>query len=1576
MGASHFNSFRLIRIKSDSLTYRPFEYDPRSSDNKWIDHGVSDKLPFVDRPLAKARAAEIGGKEVLDLSHLRSALERDAKRVIETKSRQLKPIGDLPATASLGVSVRVTSQMDRYDTQGRLHQYNDQFVSLPLYEACRQSRRTVLLGDLGSGKSTLAAQFVLDTLNKNPHALAFFIPAKALRLQDSFRVDKLVAACGAYIAGQIAPELAGVDLAALLQSQVEICLVIDGLDEVPRPRAVNLLRQLAALIDCWSNAQVLATGRPVELVGVTYEAWGLSRLDRLSEADKKAIFAAEALAEGCSPLEAAESANRRLSFLKKRPALDELAGTPLAVRLLYSKLDEAALPVADSIGDLLYELLIERLGQWSERDQKGSPLERFESAFAAAEDRADVLGTLARVLAVKRIGREEAAEVLRERVGGDFQLAKQALEFFQQAGVVSLDEEIGFNFQPLLEISAGVAMLGRWLAGLTPDSPGQPLPWRVAAFAAAVARRRGLLDRVRPRLQSITDELLRWSAGVPAACMIASEARDPDLACAIINAFRGLGRKPLYWNKEERFTSSRAIAHTIYMAGDKGFDWFMAEYLDPRYPVVHRGSLLIDEVLHHWTSFAFRTITEEQRRKLRPLVAPLLVAGGLFAYILPSLAILAPDAFQERQMLWFVSAFLDDELLGAEAERLLTRFNSPPSHPVLIDILCRRAHSSRTGLVLFFKLFPGERPPVPIAQGLLRWRALDPENQALAEALATCIRLAGEVRWPRFLRWCLSDEDSSVGAGAAILLHERGETRLNIVGSALLNALHDGGYVQRAEEILSDLIGQSGVEGVRWLAWHMAARGGHNGGHSGYWRVLLKHLDPSGEHSPAILARCAVAVGPFLLARYPEVRDGLQRLVTGPHGERFRKALRACLRDPDPEVRHGCGSILVTCDPRGEAEALFVVVATRSGITMMSHEWEPFCLSLAFGPSVLENLHSRLEWMGPEARAYALAVLGRHRVALTPAEQEALFGHLLEVRNWSLGSADGEKTGFESEEGFQYLRRQLASPATTSSDRSAERLLSLFGSRLSPEEEAKCWSRLCSGGSCNPHVLRDQMVRVLREPSYRALISASSEDVARGIGQTSLLEHVAGAASDANRWRDVVWKLLYEWHGLSFEVEEMGQVLLDLGRDYPEYAKPIGEAANHFLQDPRVKEAQWGENRQWLALLADEFSSLAPEEIREALTKGELISWNCARALMTRFGSVPAGVPRSPRTVDFPEELGNEPVSVPSTDEIVGRLTDWTRPAEGFHPATCDAIGQLVYFGDVKEDALDAMARQGPLGIMVAEAIRFCAALPPSLSSRLTLVLSGGLPHRSESDRPFQRLRYNVRRFHATYLDEEPTGRQEYVAAVEQAMGLHTDNIAPLASEILRFRGRLPPDQVTAVFEECANHRGQYQEELAFGIIRWISSLQPGAEADAVRQAAEHAIEILDQQGWGKHMAQFPPYPYLLFPIAVWALGGKASKESIDLYWYGISLVFSVSSGEFGIKRSLAVFQDFDALLAKVPQTIWASVREGGVKSDNPSIRTLIGMLGGFAGVLPQAVALPDPTSSLGPPEPPMSDDE
>jgi len=52
-GASHFNSFRLIRIADDELIYRSFEFDPRSADCVWQDRGEKT-LQFGNRPSAKS----------------------------------------------------------------------------------------------------------------------------------------------------------------------------------------------------------------------------------------------------------------------------------------------------------------------------------------------------------------------------------------------------------------------------------------------------------------------------------------------------------------------------------------------------------------------------------------------------------------------------------------------------------------------------------------------------------------------------------------------------------------------------------------------------------------------------------------------------------------------------------------------------------------------------------------------------------------------------------------------------------------------------------------------------------------------------------------------------------------------------------------------------------------------------------------------------------------------------------------------------------------------------------------------------------------------------------------------------------------------------------------------------------------------------------------------------------------------------------------------------------------------------------------------------------------------------------
>lgn len=76
----------------------------------------------------------------------------------------------------------------------------------------------------------------------------------------------------------------------------------------------------------------------------------------------------------------------------------------------------------------------------------------------------------------------------------------------------------------------------------------------------------------------------------------------------------------------------------------------------------------------------------------------------------------------------------------------------------------------------------------------------------------------------------------------------------------------------------------------------------------------------------------------------------------------------------------------------------------------------------------------------------------------------------------------------------------------------------------------------------------------------------------------------------------------YEEYSIGFEREELGQILIELSIDFPEYRRPIGEAATTLLSEPRIASAGRRESYQWLALIAHEFMGLPAAAIRKAVT--------------------------------------------------------------------------------------------------------------------------------------------------------------------------------------------------------------------------------------------------------------------------------------------------------------------------------------------------------------------------------------
>ena len=276
-------------------------------------------------------------------------------------------------------------------------------------------------------------------------------------------------------------------------------------------------------------------------------------------------------------------------------------------------------------------------------------------------------------------------------------------------------------------------------------------------------------------------------------------------------------------------------------------------------------------------------------------------------------------------------------------------------------------------------------------------------------------------------------------AGAAIVLYDAGERRLSLLGDPLMQAMHDGGYMAEAEKILAALVADNGDRGARWFASRIVASNESYGAHSGWWRVLLRHIERLQE-GPEVLAKCARNMGPFTLPRYPEVREAFLLLLNGPRGTEFRQALRAQLHSLDPRMRRGASLILIATDPRTEAEALLVAVRSRAGHDFGLDEWETFCLTLDFAPSALSALKNQLRFLEPHSRALALILLLKGGVEIDPAYRLELESSLL-VRNWHLARDPIGQAVLAGDTSVARLAAQLDRPSSEIAAQAASHLI-------------------------------------------------------------------------------------------------------------------------------------------------------------------------------------------------------------------------------------------------------------------------------------------------------------------------------------------------------------------------------------------------------------------------------------------------------------------------------------------------------------------------------------------------------
>ena len=1131
--------------------------------------------------------------------------------------------------------------------------------------------------------------------------------------------------------------------------------------------------------------------------------------------------------------------------------------------------------------------------------------------------------------------------------------ACEALDFLEQSGILQKDESIRFPLQPLQEAAAGLWLSHLWRSSDATESVPADL-WRVVSFAAAATRRAGVDAVTKQPFFAFIDNVLSDKWGIPSACFVSSEFRDRAMATRTVDGFKRLCYRPLTWFGDERVASARAIAQTLLLAGDAGFEWLFNEYLDPRYPIINRASAVIQSVFWQWALLVRNRLSPQQREKLAGIVQPLLATRPIGAHGFDyALVLIIPDRFSDKQRLWLYSRLLGTTDFAHEAAKLLARTASGASQAIVEDILRRYPGENAAGTLLWLASHPNKPPDMTVARHLLLGAAHSPNRSDFCSGLETYCKALGNIRWTAFLRWALTDPDRYVAAAAAIELQRRGAPSMELIGSALWEGLHDGGYIAEAEKCLLDVIESEGRGGTEWLVRRFRADEDLDyGAHSGCWRILLKTICALDNDAPAALADCSGRVGCFLMARYPELRHRFRQLLAGPKGNAYRNALRRQLLDLRPEVRHGAAMILVTADQENEGQALVAVLQCRERKSM-GHwsEWESFLMSLTFGPGILTYVRACLSTLSNSSRLLALALLARNGMSLSPEEKSEL---VLGLADWSNRHLNVDTLGdvcLASEAARATLVMAISAAPTDKTQYVADALLKFHGDSLNSEEKARCMAL----GAHRYHVsdfLMDQMRTVAANPKVLAgLEDACRKLAAQGMDRTSLFS-VIQALQNPKKWRDALWALFCADDSV-FDIDDVGETVLVFARNNPEHGEQIGNEAKALLDDPRLEKNRWVDKYHWLALLADEFGGLTPDEFTAVLGAHHPIHASATYSLIARCGTVPPSYQKRSKVGDVPNDLG-APAAVPDSqrENLPGRLREAGRSSEILHPDACSLVEEVIWSGEADETLLRSLAESGENGRLLSGVLRFCFGLPPSATDAIASMDPLLKPAQSQ-DPCFTRLRKLGLLSHAATLRQNRDVREAYLRELDTAFRADKGWKQDYIYEILRVQEELLPDQIPIVFEHMTSGSGRWalDNQVSEMLARWLARGANEVVKETIIRETQQAIQRLNLHPWdNKGQGMRSPVIYLIFPLTYWVYDGQTTPESTAVFLRGMKYLFASKQQDGFSVPVNQLMSIVEPLLLLTPASILHEVARAGVESPDPVVRAWCHMMGAMAG--------------------------
>ena len=1487
------NAVNLIRLLQDRFEVRSYQYDFRDPTHAWIPAGKTQAQTLL---LAAGTSALRGAppSRTAALGSFRKACGEFCAQLIESRSRLLTP----DAVPHL-VEVRLRFTKRARDPQ--LKDRDRQKPAITLADAMADSRRLLVTGDLGSGKTTITARLVSELSTRTGEPLAIYVPARALALDDRTTADFLES-LSRFASEDVGPALTALSLSALLDDGVETVLVVDGIDEVGAERAKKVLHFLDRIVASWPNTTAVATTRPVEAGTFDLAAWDVVSTAPMDYSEWRELFTWEARAAGSSAKDSADSANALAERVRRTSALTNLAGTPLGARLLARSLlrrgDEQPEP---TLGDLLYDLVDERVWAWANRASRPRTTQLFERILPDATSRSRVLGHLALLTRnVETISLPQAQDHLSHILAGHgpdaSRAAHEAVEFFVTCGLLDTHKGmVAFSWKALNQFLVGIGMADAvrtkqvGLANQSADS------WREVAFAVTALRRWGVAAR--DEISAYLFDQLAPTQGATQACYVVAESNDSALATTLFRQMPRFGWRPLLADWDEWLEPARVVAQAMTLAGDDGFEWFFREYLTPEDPWIHTGSKLPEDVFKAWAILQAQPVTPRTGELMDSLVRPhVLAQSAPVIGVIPHVVLLRPTAFSAIERAWFLSQLLEEDsassaMAWAELERMARGGFDEEVGRVLEEKCWRSPSGGSRSVALWFELFD-RVPPVSILRAAVSAERSTRHSDRATTEIEKAEERIGLQKWLAFCRWSLLARDARLAAGAALELNGRGEARLRLIGRMLVGGLHDGGYIERAEQVLHRLVHSEGNNGVLWLVDQMEALGTDTigGSHSALWRILLDEIDQLRPESvPDAVTGAVSSLGSFILPRYGAIRLGLRRVISeGTHSAAISRTLYELLNSAELRLRHNAAALLLAAGERGLGPIMALVDALsfeESGGSWW--EWQDYFVSLPLEPSALSALRNTTHRLPARAAEIVLRLLRKNGVTLTREELDRFVTVSLD-RHWNFAA--------DTTDGDARLRAVLEQRLREGSEAAGR---CLFGN-VSPDTDDDIDSHLLTldGSFFSIRQLIAATGRMRAEPEFAARIrdrAARLSDLGKGM---PLLELMRSALKDPLGWDMVIWRILGGGERMLGLRDDDAQVLLRIGREFPDLRDALAAAAARLLADAGLTSRNT-RARQWLILLSDEFDGRSLDRLRQALHLNSVNDDPIRAALITRFLVLGGNLDTVPRlrpdgVAAVPNSWKGQARPSVSGAELAPWVSKRVWDSEGLDDEFLVVLDHLFAYQTVTPAIVTDVSGTGARGTLLAATIAACCGFVDEGISPTLILKKEPFPGRRG-----EQVTDQVFRGWTAYLvmvASVERVRTKYLRAIDGVLHNPDFDRTLLLAAMHELGARPSPQQLSVVVTEWPTAQTSNDGLVISAVLSVFSD--PSTTDDEKRQLQDAIGAALSQfaahaEHWGRNSV----LRQLGLPLLQWIVSGPGD-DGIALEVFAQGFVSTLKTGD------------------------------------------------------------------------------